>query len=98
MDKEKKEILVGIDIFLWVITFIPGAVYDHEMIQTYRNGVSITFFDENAPVYYGWEGVKAELDLILWLGAFRFYLWLAVVVITVGYTIYMAGKLKKNNA
>ena len=97
MDNEKKEVLIGIDVFLWIVVFIPGAVYVTELIHAYRDGVNIAgFFTDNAVTYYGWEGVKAEIDLILWLGAFRFYLWLALLIIATIYTIFLAYKLKTN--
>ncbi len=33
MDKDKKELLIGIDVFLWILVFIPGAVYVNELVQ-----------------------------------------------------------------
>ena len=38
----------------------------------------------------------AEIDLILWLGASRFYLWLALLIIATIYTIFLVYKLKTN--
>ena len=95
MDKDKKELLIGIDVFLWILVFIPGAVYVNELVQAYKNGSSIGF-NENAITYYGWAGVKTQIDLILWLGAAGFWLFVSLVVVTVVYTVFITRKIKGN--
>lgn len=67
MDNEKKEVLIGIDVFLWIIAFIPGAVYVTELIHAYRDGVNIAGFSLITQLHI-MAGKVSKLRLTLFSG------------------------------
>lgn len=95
MDTQKKNVLIGIAIFLWVLVILPCMVWISMLYNAYTNGSYFGngFFDERK-FYSGWTAVKMGLDdIIAWGGGL---LWFYYLLFVLGYTIFLIIKIKKH--
>ena len=77
MDKQTKEVMIGVAIFLWGIVALRIFIDIIELINAYRNGFGN---------YVGIDAVVEQLDwAVMWEVVFMWPLY----VITIVYTIYM---------
>ncbi|MEE3495751.1 MAG: hypothetical protein VZR06_11360 [Butyrivibrio sp.] len=83
MDKQTKEVMIGVAIFLWGIVALRIFIDIIELINAYKNGFGN---------YVGIDAVVEQLDwAVMWEVVFMWPLY----VITIVYTIYMIIKFKK---
>ncbi|MEE3496553.1 MAG: hypothetical protein VZR06_15440 [Butyrivibrio sp.] len=93
MDKQKKEVMIGIDIFLWIFVLVPWLVWAFELVDVYKNGGNFEpgFFGEKH-FAIGWNAVWEEIVLIKDFGG---SLWVLFVLFTLAYTIFLVKRIKK---
>lgn len=93
MDKQKKEVMIGIDIFLWIFVLVPWLVWAFELVDVYKNGGNFGpgFFGEKH-FAIGWNAVWEEIVLIKDFGG---SLWVLFVLFTLAYTIFLVKRIKK---
>ncbi|RKM55850.1 hypothetical protein D6853_09900 [Butyrivibrio sp. X503] len=95
MNKQKKNIMIGIAVFLWVFVLLPCMVWACDLFDVYFNGAYLGygFFDERT-FYIGWSAVKMEAENIkVWGGGL---LWFYYSLFTLLYTVFLIIKIKKN--
>ncbi|RKM56450.1 hypothetical protein D6853_06590 [Butyrivibrio sp. X503] len=93
MNKRKKNIMIGIAVFLWVFVLIPCMVWGCDLYDVYNNGayLSTAFFDKG-DFYIGWEAVIMEIKIIqIWGGGL---LWFYYSLFTLAYTLFLIVKIK----
>ncbi|MEE3471115.1 MAG: hypothetical protein VZR24_10680 [Butyrivibrio hungatei] len=95
MDSQKKNVMIGIDIFLWIFVIIPWMIWGYELFDAYKNGnyFGSGFFGERS-FYIGWDAVKMQYEVIMSWGG---YIWIRYLLLTLAYTIFIVVKIKKAN-
>ena len=95
MDKQTRDVMIGIDVFLWAFFAIRCLIWGCEIVNAYQYGGNYGGgFNGVSTFYIGWDAVRMECELIIeWTGGF----WLLYFLFIMAYTIYMIIRFRKCN-